>query len=211
MICSGFITKWLKQIGICKWQIIATRFFHTPITNLVLDDIDVIAIPYDPIEKEEYAKKVVEAIDSTAKKVPELIYEDHHFAHICDSVFQSGFDHCACLVVDGMGDSKDSITLAHYKDGKIEILEKYLASTSVGLLYAGATGALNLGEFGEGKVMGLAPYGKPVETMPLYWEDNQIKSILPNYLDTENVGMDQFNKYSRIFERYCVKNCYPYR
>lgn len=179
--------------------------------NLVLDDIDVIAIPHDPTARDIYAKQIVEAIDKNSKKVPELVYQDHHMAHICDSVFQSGFDHCACLVIDGMGDAKDGITLAHYKDGKITILEKYSASNSIGLLYAGATGALNLGEFGEGKLMGLAPYGKPVEKVPLYWEDNQIKSILPNYLDTENVGANQFSRYSRIFERYFIKNSYPYR
>ena len=180
--------------------------------NITLNDIDVIAIPFDPIQKDIYAKQVVEAIDNNCKKIPELVYFDHHMAHICDSVFQSGFDHCACLIVDGIGDVKDSITLAHYKNGKIEILKKYSAEVSLGVLYTIASiGMLNLGDFSEGKLMGLAPYGKPTEKMPLYWEDNQIKSVLPLCIDTDCPTANQLSQYLTVFERYLVKNVYPYR
>lgn len=179
--------------------------------NLTLNDIDVIAIPHDPAQKAEYTQKIIQAIDDTCIKTPDLVYFDHHIAHICDSVFQSGFEHCACLVSDGIGDVRDSITLAQYKDGKIEILQKYAAEVSVGVLYTIASvGMLNLGDFSEGKFMGLAPYGKPTEKMPLYWENNQIKSLLPACIDTDYPTVNQLSNYLTVFERYLVKNTYPY-
>ena len=180
--------------------------------NLKLDDIDYIGIPHDPKFEEEYRKRVALEIDPEYTKAPKLLYQDHHMAHLCDALFQSGFNHCACLITDGMGDSKDSITLAQYKDGKINILKKYLAAVSPGIMYSSASyWYTNMGEFAEGKLMGLAPYGKPTEKMPLYMQGDEIVADFPAYINTDGLTMHEFSQYEFIFDSYFRKNCYPYR
>ena len=180
--------------------------------NLTLADIDLIGIPHDVHFEEEYRKQVAEAIDPNYTKAPKLLYLDHHMAHLCESIFQSGFDHCACLVIDGMGDSRDSITLAHYKDGKINIVKKYAATVSPGIMYSAAAGTfINMKEFSEGKLMGLAPYGKPTEKMPLSIQNHEITTDFPTYINTDNLMPHEFGNFGLIFDSYFKKNCYPYR
>lgn len=173
--------------------------------NLTIDDIDLIVIPHDPRDKEGYAKKLSKKLN--ASKIVPIVYESHHLAHVCDSLFQSGFNSAACLVVDGQGDQRDGITLAQYKNNKIDILKVYDFKSSLGILYsAAASSFLDLGEFGEGKLMGLSSYGIPDQPMPLYWDNNEIKckyetSFFDNKLDLyENMHLSFFKK-----------NCYPYK
>ena len=180
--------------------------------NLKLDDIDYIGIPYDLSNPGNYAEIVAKEIDPNYKKVPTLVYKDHHLAHLCDAIFQSGFDHCACFISDGMGDSKDSITLAHYIDGKIQILKKYPATASPGALYAcGSDVYLDFSLFSEGKLMGLAPYGKPTEKMPLTIKNHEIQVDLPSYMNFDDITMHNFAQYKIFLNSYFKKNCYPYR
>lgn len=179
--------------------------------NLKLDDIDAIGIPYNNQSKDEYAKMVANAIDENCTKIPQLVYKDHHMAHICEVVYQSGFDECACLIIDGMGDSRDGVTLAEYKNGNIQIIDKINAMSSLGIMYSCASSdILNLGEFSEGKLMGLSSYGVPTEPMPLYWDGQTIKNKFPQYMDTDNINMYEFYKYEQIFTSYFKKNCYPF-
>lgn len=180
--------------------------------NLTLDDIDLIGCPYDIRFVEDYKKRIAEAIDPNHTKTPPLLYLNHHMAHLCEVIFQSGFDHCACLIIDGMGDAKDSVTLAHYKDGKINILKKYVATVSPGIMYSVASITVAaLGDFSEGKLMGLAPYGKPTEKMPLSIKDHEIVADFPAYINTENISPQEFDKFDLVFNSYFKKNCYPYR
>lgn len=175
--------------------------------NLTIDDIDVISMPHDPRYKERDIKDIVNRICANSTHVPELIYEDHHMAHACDSFFQSGFESAVCVIIDGSGDNKDGITITHIKDNKIKVLKKYPYTKSLGLLYStGATGYTNLGEFGEGKFMGLASYGQPVDTIPFRWENNDI--VLDIAYD--ETAYNLYNVIDAGLVSYFKKNSYPY-
>lgn len=86
---------------------------------------------------------------------------NHHQQHCAAAFYSSGFDSALGLVVDGSGDMNDSITLfkCSKKDGIVE-LKKYGKEYSLGDFYADAACSMGLGNYSEGKLMGLASYWK---------------------------------------------------
>jgi len=97
----------------------------------------------------------VEGVDATVHNV------EHHVAHVASAFFVSPFDDAAILSVDGFGDFASTM-LAEGHGNRIEILERVLYPNSLGIFYTAVTQWLGFPEYGdEGKVMGLAPYGKP--------------------------------------------------
>lgn len=173
--------------------------------NLTIEDIDLIVIPHDPNTKEECLKELGRKLHT--KKKLNIAYHSHHMAHICDSVFQSGFKSCACLIVDGQGDQKDGVTLAHYKDDKIKLLKIYDFKKSLGTLYSsGATVFMDLGPFGEGKLMGLSSYGIPNQLMPLAWKNNDIEAVYEKYIVDDRIETAEM-----ACTAFLKRNCFPYR
>jgi carbamoyltransferase len=92
---------------------------------------------------------------------------EHHRSHIASAFFASPFDEAACLSVDGSGDFSTTMT-ASGKGNKFEVLNSVDFPHSIGLLYTAFTQLLGFPHYGdEYKVMGMAPYGKPVYTEQL--------------------------------------------
>ena len=83
----------------------------------------------------------------------------HHLAHAASAYYASGFDEAAILVVDGNGSELETTSYFKGKNFKIKQLENYKCH-GIGACYSAVTNwILNLGVGGEGKTMGLAPYG----------------------------------------------------
>ena len=91
-----------------------------------------------------------------------LVFPEHHEAHAASAFFPSPFDEAAILTVDGVGEWATS-TIAVGEGNKLEILQEQRFPHSLGLLYSAFTYycgfRVNSGEY---KLMGLAPYGKPI-------------------------------------------------
>ena len=87
---------------------------------------------------------------------------DHHLSHAASAYYFSGFDEAAILTVDGVGDWPTT-TYSRANGANIERFESVDFPDSLGLFYSAVTGYLGF-EVNEGeyKIMGLAPYGKPV-------------------------------------------------
>lgn len=87
---------------------------------------------------------------------------DHHLSHAASSYYFSGFKEAAVLTVDGVGDWATT-TYGFGKGVHLERLEQVDFPDSLGFLYSAITGYIGF-EVNEGeyKVMGLAPYGKPL-------------------------------------------------
>lgn len=93
---------------------------------------------------------------------PKLIYVEHHRSHLASAFFASPFEEAAILSIDGSGDFTTCM-LAIGKGNQIEVLESVDFPQSIGLFYSAMTQYLGFPHFGdEYKVMGLAPYGKPI-------------------------------------------------
>lgn len=86
---------------------------------------------------------------------------EHHRAHLASSFYISPFERAALLSIDGFGDFIS--TMWGIGEGNsIEVLGQVEYPHSSGVVYTATTQFLGFPHYGdEGKVMGLAPYGKP--------------------------------------------------
>ena len=86
---------------------------------------------------------------------------EHHRAHLASSFFVSPFERAALLSIDGFGDFISTMW-AIGEGNSIEVLGQVEYPHSTGIVYTATTQFLGFPHYGdEGKVMGLAPYGRP--------------------------------------------------
>lgn len=87
---------------------------------------------------------------------------EHHMSHAASAFYPSPFEKAAIMTMDGVGEWATT-TIGIGKGKNIEILEQISYPHSLGLLYSAFTYFCGFKvNFGEYKLMGLAPYGKPV-------------------------------------------------
>ncbi len=97
---------------------------------------------------------------------PELLrfqenYLEHHIAHIASAYYCSPWDKAAGFSYDGSGDFVSTM-MARCEGNDIEVLERVFLPHSLGSFYTMVCEFIGYKKYGdEGKVMGLAPYGKP--------------------------------------------------
>ena len=107
-----------------------------------------------------------------------IYFSDHHLSHAASAFFPSPFAEAIVLTADGVGEWATT-TAAIGKDNNLEIKKEIHFPNSLGLLYSAFTYytgfKVNSGEY---KLMGLAPYGKPI------YEDK----ILDNLIDLKDDG-----------------------
>lgn len=91
-----------------------------------------------------------------------ILFVPHHISHAAASFYPSGFKKAAILTFDGVGEWTTT-TYGVGNDNKIEINKEIRFPHSLGLLYSVFTAFLGFEvNDGEYKVMGMAPYGKPI-------------------------------------------------
>lgn len=91
-----------------------------------------------------------------------ILFIKHHLSHAASAFFASPFEEAAILTVDGVGEWATA-TYGRGRGNQLEILKEMHYPDSLGLLYSIVTTYLGFKVFeGEGKVMGLAGYGKPI-------------------------------------------------
>ena len=92
----------------------------------------------------------------------EVRFCDHHLSHAAAAFFPSPFQEAAILTVDGVGEWSTT-TFGVGRDNHIELHGEIRFPNSAGLLYSAFTYftgfRINSGEY---KLMGLAPYGRPI-------------------------------------------------
>lgn len=92
----------------------------------------------------------------------ELMVCEHHVSHAASAFFPSPFEEAAILTMDGVGEWTTT-TIGKGNGNKIQILESISYPDSIGLLYSAFTYFCGFKvNFGEYKLMGLAPYGDPI-------------------------------------------------
>jgi carbamoyltransferase len=90
-----------------------------------------------------------------------IVYVNHHIAHAASAFYPSGFERANILSLDGSGGSESGL-LAYGEGSGITVLDYLSNYDSWGVLYEQITGVLGFKQHsGEGKTMGLAPYGTP--------------------------------------------------
>ena len=91
-----------------------------------------------------------------------IYYCDHHLSHVAYSFYTSPFKEAVILSVDGVGEW-ETTTLYHGQNNELKKIDKIKFPNSLGMLYSTMTAFLGFKpNEGEYKVMGLAPYGDPL-------------------------------------------------
>jgi carbamoyltransferase len=117
-----------------------------------------------------------------------VVFLDHHESHAASAFFPSPFERAAILTMDGVGEWSTA-TLGIGDGARIEIDRQLRFPHSLGLLYSAFTYycgfAVNGGEY---KLMGLAPYGRPIYVEDIYRHVVDLKEDGSLWLD-----MNYFN------------------
>ncbi len=91
-----------------------------------------------------------------------ILYSEHHRSHAASAFLVSPFEKAAILTIDGVGEW-ETTTYGIGEGNDIRLLKRIHFPHSLGLLYSAFTYYLGFKvNSAEYKVMGLAPYGKPV-------------------------------------------------
>src|SRR6478672_5535227 len=98
-------------------------------------------------------------LESHYGRLPPVRFYGHHLAHAAASYLTSGFDDAAVVTIDGRGGPLSAATW-HGHERDITKLAEEPYTNSLGWFYRDCTRYAGLGQFGEGKLMGLAPYGR---------------------------------------------------
>ncbi len=105
---------------------------------------------------------IEESIRSELGYEGSILYPEHHLSHAASAFFPGPFDEAAVLTIDGVGEWTTA-SIGHGVGNRIDILKELTFPHSLGLLYSAFTYQagfkVNSGEY---KLMGLAPYGKPI-------------------------------------------------
>ncbi len=100
--------------------------------------------------------------DQDFNNINKIKFSEHHYSHAASAFFPSPFKEAIVLTLDGVGEWATT-TLAIGNRNNLKILKEIHFPHSLGLLYSAFTYytgfKVNSGEY---KVMGLAPYGKPI-------------------------------------------------
>jgi len=159
--------------------------------NIVIDDIDHITTGHDPkanvlnkirygmsnfisldfikrqLHKSNRSIGILESVckhfNSDFTSIKTKVHQiEHHRSHLASSFFASPFEDAALLSVDAFGDFSSTMR-GIGKGNKIEIIDSVSYPHSLGMFYTALTQFLGFHQVGdEYKIMGLAPYGKPI-------------------------------------------------
>ena len=126
--------------------------------------------------QKNYLFNKLKSHDENYKSDKNIYFSEHHLSHAASAFYPSPFEEAIILTADGVGEWATT-TVAIGKKNKLEIKKEIHFPHSLGLLYSAFTYfagfKVNSGEY---KLMGLAPYGKP-----LYLD--KIKKIVDIKLD----------------------------
>jgi carbamoyltransferase len=107
---------------------------------------------------QDYVKKYL----GTLGKLDTLLFTEHHFSHASSAFYPSPYEESAILTMDGVGEWATT-SIGYGSGNNIEMINEINYPHSLGLLYSAFTYycgfRVNSGEY---KLMGLAPYGKPI-------------------------------------------------
>ena len=131
-------------------------------------------------------------------ELPEIKYVPHHLCHAASTFYLSKFKEALILTIDGSGEENTTVIWKGVGD-KITKVKEINIPNSLGWFYSAITEFLGFrSNSGEGKVMGLAPYGSEVQWMRDKFE-KIMKITEDSYeIDTSYIYYDERN-YSAKF------------
>ena len=161
----------LEEAGISQRDLAAVAFYDN--TALTFERICHALMAVDRRSAEKMWLKIMPAWLRMKLHFPKLIrrflrFEGlvlqgaHHRSHAASCFYPSPFESAAILTIDGVGEWATA-TIGSGKGNSVRLMKEMRFADSLGLLYSAFTHftgfKVNSGEY---KMMGLAPYGKPI-------------------------------------------------
>ena len=160
----------LKEAGINAGDLDVVAFYDKPFIKF--ERILETALSYAPSGISQFMNAIpvwlkqklwtTEIISQKLKFNGKIIFTGHHESHAASAFYPSPFKEAAFLTIDGVGEW-ETASFGIGKDNNLEIQQYLKFPHSLGLLYSAFTYytgfRVNSGEY---KLMGLAPYGKPI-------------------------------------------------
>ena len=138
----------------------------------------------DKLFQKRIIKKNLETISLSKFDESKILFTEHHISHAASAFYPSPYKRSAILIMDAVGEwATTSISIG--ENNKIQMLSEINFPHSIGLLYSAFTYFLGFKvNSAEYKVMGLAPYGRPVFK----------KKILKNLIEIFDDGSFKINQ-----------------
>ena len=161
----------LEEAGIEQQQLTAVAFYDD--SALTLERILQSLMAVDRSDAREMWDTIIPEWACNKLHFPRLVREhlkyegpvlqgNHHRSHAASCFYPSPFESAAIMTIDGVGEWATA-TIGRGSGNQIEILKEMHFPNSLGLLYSAFTYftgfKVNSGEY---KMMGLAPYGRPI-------------------------------------------------
>lgn len=135
-----------------------------------LSDVDCIAASWNPnlapgnTTLRDYLGWLFDRLGAfRGERLPPIEYVDHHIAHAASAFFGSGYPEAAIVVVDGQGEeASTSIGVGRNRTLRLETVGGI--ESSLGQFFRSTSEFVGFPGFSEGKFMGLAAYGRVVDT-----------------------------------------------
>lgn len=131
----------------------------------------------------------------------------HHLSHAASAFFLSPFQEAAICTADSVGEWA-SLTCGAGRGNSIELRKEMRYPESLGLIYSAMTTYLGFKAYsGEGKVMGLASYGKPTLTRKF----EEMVRVFPDGSFKIDASFFPFNLGQRMFGKKIIQTFGPPR
>jgi carbamoyltransferase len=150
------------------------------------------------------SNKIIDELKKFDKKIEwksKLKFSNHHLSHASSAFFPSPFENALVVCIDGVGEWATT-SIFKGKNNQLTLCKQINFPHSLGLLYTAFTYycgfKVNSGEY---KLMGLAPYGKPVYANLILEKIISIKEDGSYTLNSEYFGYTHSLK--MITEKFC--------
>jgi carbamoyltransferase len=168
----------LREAGLAPGQLDYVAFYDKPLEKF--DRILETYLAFAPrglrsfsmaiplwLKEKLYTRRMIKRGIAGELRAP-LLFLDHHESHAASAFFPSPFEKAAILTLDGVGEWSTT-TYGRGEGNRITLTHHLRFPHSLGLLYSAFTYycgfKVNSGEY---KLMGLAPYGKPIYADAIY-------------------------------------------
>jgi carbamoyltransferase len=162
----------LREAGVAPADLSVVAFYEKPFVKFErLLDTFLINAPWGfPLFREalpEWAERKLQLPRVLRNAVGDgfegrIVFAEHHESHAASAFFPSPFEEAAILTLDAVGEWSTT-AIGHGRGDRLELTEEMRFPHSLGMLYSAFTHytgfKVNSGEY---KLMGLAPYGRPV-------------------------------------------------
>jgi len=121
------------------------------------------------------------------KRFNKIHFLPHHLSHASYAYRTSPFKKALVVILDGSGE-KESGSIYLGDGNTLTLKKKYPIDQSLGTLYAIITRMIGFGRDGEGKTMGYAPLGTPIDDIELLAFDNKNDRFDINYSNVRKLN-----------------------